>query len=155
MSASLKRFRRGLIALAAISVVGVTGYRLAGWSFLDSVYMVSMVFSTVGLGEPHALSPELKIFTTLLMIFGVAAVFYIVGGLLQMMFEGEINRAVGMRRASREIEQLHGHVVVCGFGRMGEILAREYVSMLPWKTWPCAFQERKSFLTIANTVQSV
>ncbi len=125
MSSSLKRFRRGLVALVIISLAGVAGYRLAGWSLLDSIYMVSMVFSTVGLGSPYELSPELKIFTTLLMIFGVSAVFYIVGGLLQMMFEGEINRAVGMRRAGREIKQLHGHVVICGFGRMGEILARE------------------------------
>jgi voltage-gated potassium channel len=40
-----------------------------------------------------------------------------------MMAEGEVNRALGLRRVTWEIEHLSGHVVVCGFGRMGEILA--------------------------------
>ncbi len=40
-----------------------------------------------------------------------------------MMTEGEIERALGLRRMSRDIERLSGHVIVCGFGRMGSILA--------------------------------
>ena len=42
-----------------------------------------------------------------------------------MMTEGEINRALGLRRVSREIQRLTDHVIVCGFGRMGETLAGE------------------------------
>ena len=42
-----------------------------------------------------------------------------------MVLEGEVNRALGSRRASKEIERLTGHVVICGFGRMGEIVAGE------------------------------
>jgi len=121
----LNRLRIGLMILAIIFVMAVCGYWGSGWSLLDSIYMVAMVLSTVGLGEVHELSPELKVFTTLLMVVGVAAVFYIVGGALQMMFEGEINRAVGLHRAGREIGHLNEHVIICGFGRMGEILAGE------------------------------
>jgi len=42
-----------------------------------------------------------------------------------MMAEGEINRALGLRRVTKGIERLRDHVVLCGFGRMGEILAGE------------------------------
>ena len=42
-----------------------------------------------------------------------------------MMTEGEIDRALGLRHASRGIKRLSDHVVLCGFGRMGEILAQE------------------------------
>ena len=42
-----------------------------------------------------------------------------------MMAEGEINRALGMRRTRKEIDRLSGHVVICGFGRMGETVAGE------------------------------
>jgi voltage-gated potassium channel len=42
-----------------------------------------------------------------------------------MMAEGEIDRALGLHRVSREIDRLSGHIVICGFGRMGEILAHE------------------------------
>lgn len=123
----LKRLRIGLAILAIIFVVAVGGYTLAGWSLLDAVYMVVLTLSTVGLEEVHDLSnsPWLEAFTILVIVFGVTAAFYIVGGFVQMMAEGEINRALGMRRATREIERLSGHVVVCGFGRMGEILAGE------------------------------
>lgn len=44
---------------------------------------------------------------------------------MQMVAEGEINRALGMRRATRDIEKLKGHVIICGFGRIGQILADE------------------------------
>jgi len=122
---SMKRMRAGLVILGIISLVGVFGYRLAGWSWLDSVYMVVITLSTVGYKEVGSLTPALQIFTCLVIVFGVSTTLYIVGGLLQMMFEGEINRALGMRRVSREIERLRDHVIICGFGRMGEILAGE------------------------------
>jgi len=121
---SLKRLRLGLLVLATIFVLAVFGYWLLfKWSLLDAVYMVVITLSTVGYKEVHALGPSEQAFTMVVIIFGVSTALYIVGGLLQMMFEGEINRAVGMRRVSREIEHLHDHVVICGFGRMGEILA--------------------------------
>ncbi len=121
----LKRFRTGLAALGVIFVLSVCGYWVAGWTLLDSVYQVVLVLSTVGLEEAHDLSdsPALKIHTILVMVFGVSAVFYILGGLIQMMTEGDINRALGMLRLDQKIEQLRGHTIVCGFGRMGEILA--------------------------------
>ncbi len=140
----LKRLRTGLTILGIITVVGVVGYMAAGWNILDAVYMVATVLSTVGLAEVRELdSWQLKVFTTLLMIFGVATVFYIVGGLLQMMFEGEINKAVGMRRATREIELLRDHVIICGFGRMGEILAEQL------------HRENKSFVIIDRDPERV
>jgi voltage-gated potassium channel len=127
MSPSLRRLRIGLVILAIIFLVAVSGYRLAGWSWLDSVYMVVVTLSTVGYKEVRDVSnsPALELFTILVIIFGVSTALYIVGGLVQMMAEGEINRALGVRRATREIERLHGHTVICGFGRVGEILAEQ------------------------------
>ena len=123
----LRRLRIGLATLAAIFITAVLGYRLAGWGWLDSVYMVVTTLAMVGyrddIGGP--MSPALHVFTIFLIVFGVSTAFYILGGLFQMMAEGEINRALGLRRVTREIEQLADHVIVCGFGRMGEILAGE------------------------------
>jgi voltage-gated potassium channel len=44
---------------------------------------------------------------------------------MQMVVDGELNKALGARRMNREIERLADHTIVCGFGRMGSILARE------------------------------
>jgi len=51
----LKRLRTGLTILAIIAVVGAAGYRVAGLSLLDAIYMVATVLSTVGLAEVNKL----------------------------------------------------------------------------------------------------
>jgi voltage-gated potassium channel len=84
-----------------------------------------MVVSTVGMEEVRDLSssPGLQLFTTGLIVVGVSTALYIIGAFVQMMTQGEINRALGLQRVSREIRRLGDHVILCGFGRMGEILA--------------------------------
>jgi voltage-gated potassium channel len=125
MTSPLQRLRIGLVVLAIIFLVAVSGYSLAGWDLIDSVYMVVVTLSTVGYREADKMTPGLELFTILVIIFGVSTALYIVGGLVQMMAEGEINRALGVRRATREIQRLNGHTVICGFGRVGEILAQQ------------------------------
>jgi len=124
-TAPLKRLQIGLAILAAIFVVAVLGYWLAGWDLLDAVYMVVVTLSSVGYREAGPMSPALKVFTILLIVFGVSTALYLLGGLFQMMAEGELNRALGLRRVTREIASASGHVILCGFGRMGETLAGE------------------------------
>jgi voltage-gated potassium channel len=121
----LKRLRVGLATLAAIFLIAVVGYKLAGWSWLEAVYMVVVTLSTVGFRETGEMSAGLEAFTILVIVFGVSTALYVLGGFFQMMTEGEIDRALGLRRVSRGIKQLSNHVIVCGFGRMGEILAGE------------------------------
>ena len=42
-----------------------------------------------------------------------------------MVMEGELEKKLGERRRNKEVESLRGHAVICGFGRMGQIIARE------------------------------
>jgi voltage-gated potassium channel len=125
MTGPLARLRFGFTTLGVIFCVAVLGYRLAGWDWLDSVYMVVTTVSTVGFREMGPMTPWLQVFTILVIVFGVSTSFYILGGFVQMVLEGEVNRALGRRRVGREIERLAGHVVICGFGRMGEVVAAE------------------------------
>lgn len=128
MKPPLARLRVGLVILAVIFVIGVFGYWLGGGSLLDSIYMVVTTLSMVGYNDQVGgieMTPAVRVFTIVVIVFGVSTALYIVGGIFQMMTEGEINRALGMRRVSREIKRLSGHVIICGFGRVGEIVATE------------------------------
>ncbi len=122
----LNRLRRGLIILGATIVVAVCAHKwLSGGTWLDALYMVVITISSVGYTETSQLSPGLQLFFILLILIGMSAVGYTLGGLLQLITAGEIQRALELRRMSRNISQLSGHVILCGYGRMGQILASE------------------------------
>lgn len=126
MRGSLRRIITGLVFFVSTLVVAVLGYVAAGWSFLDALYMVVITIFGVGYGEVQPLaSPGLKVFTILVIVAGTSAAVYSVGGFVQLITAGELHRALGARRMTRGIETLTNHVIICGFGRIGQTLARE------------------------------
>ena len=111
---------------ALTCVVGVVGYLIAGWSLLDAIYMVVITVFSVGYGEVRTLQdPGLKIFTIWIIIAGCSSGIYVVGGFVSMIAEGEINKALGGRRMTKEIEKLSNHTIICGYGRVGQMLAKD------------------------------
>jgi voltage-gated potassium channel len=122
-------FRRILVGTVffIITIFGaIAGYTIAGWTLLDAVYMVIITIFGVGYGEVRPVdSPALKIFTILVIIAGTSSAVYMVGGFVQMVTEGEINRALDARRMTKGIDTLQQHVIICGFGRIGQILAKK------------------------------
>jgi voltage-gated potassium channel len=122
----LTRVILGSLFFCATLIAAVVGYVLSGWPLLDAVYMVVITVFGVGYGEVRPIdTPHLRILTICIIVAGTSAVVYVVGAFIQMMTEGEINKVLGVRRMNRGIESLHRHVIICGFGRMGQILARQ------------------------------
>lgn len=125
MKSPLKRVRTGAIVLCGVILAAVVAYRIAGRGWLDALYMVVITISTVGYGEASRLSPGQQWLTMGVIVFGISAAVFALGGFIQMMMEGEIERALNVGRTTRAIEHLERHVVLCGFGRVGRILAKE------------------------------
>jgi voltage-gated potassium channel len=113
--------------MLALVTMGATGYMtIEGWSLLDSLYMTIITLGTVGFREVHDLSPYGKVFTITLIIFGVSVLGYIVGSLAQIMFEGQIQRIIGRKKVEKKIESLTDHYIICGFGRIGALICKEF-----------------------------
>ncbi|MAT69148.1 MAG: potassium channel protein [Planctomycetaceae bacterium] len=126
MSTPLRRLFAGLLFFVIVCVLATLGYIAAGWNPMDAVYMVIITIFGVGYGEVQPVqSPGLRVLTISLIIAGYGTAIYIVGGFVQMVTEGEINRALNKRKMTRGIEQLTGHAIVCGYGRSGKILAKQ------------------------------
>ena len=126
MQGPFQRIFIGTIFFATTILIAVIGYTLAGWSLLDAIYMVVITIFGVGYGEVKPIdSPALKIFTIFMILAGTTSAIYLVGGFVQMVMEGEVNRALNARRMNHKLETLEQHVIICGFGRIGQILARE------------------------------
>lgn len=120
----LRRILVGFGIMLCIVFTAVLGYVIAGWSWLDALYMVVITVSGVGYGEVKPVETySLRWLTILLIVLGYAAAIYTVGGFAQMVIDGELRRVLGVRRMHKEIDRLDQHVVICGFGRMGKQLA--------------------------------
>ena len=117
----------GLLVL--LPIVGTAGYMIIeGWGFLDALYMTVTTITTVGFREVQPLDDAGKIFTILLAIFGIGAIFYGFISLFQFVLEGELGMLLGVRRMKGQIENLKDHYILCGFGRVGEEIAREFAN---------------------------
>tara|TARA_R110002049_G_scaffold4601_5_gene32587 strand:+ start:816685 stop:817623 length:939 start_codon:yes stop_codon:yes gene_type:complete len=107
-------------------LIATLGYRLAGWDWIDSIYMVTITIFGVGYGEVNSIDETwLKVFTIVIIFAGCSSLIYVIGGIVQMLTEGEIERMLGNRVQTREIDQLSDHTIICGYGRVGQMLAEE------------------------------
>jgi len=111
--------------LLAILVLGSLGFVwLERWSFFDALYMTVTTLTTVGGGEPRPLSRLGRAYNMVLILAGMGVMFYIVTSLARLVVEGEIRAALGKRKLATKIRKLKDHYIICGFGRIGEIIAR-------------------------------
>lgn len=117
-----RHLRFGLAALVVILVTGTVGYVILGFSVLDATYQTVTTVSTVGFREVHPLSTAGQIFTIALILVGVGTALYVFTQLLEAVVKGQIAELVGRRRMDRRIARMSGHVIVCGFGRVGRNL---------------------------------
>lgn len=123
------KFRYSLVVLFLVIATGTIGYQVVqGWNWVDSLYMTIITLSTVGFREVHEMTPAGKMFTMFLVIFGVGSVAYVIKNGTQAMFEGELRNVLGRRKLKKNIGSLKGHYVVCGYGRMGRIIAKEFLA---------------------------
>jgi voltage-gated potassium channel len=123
----IRHLKISMAVLLALVTLGVGGYMtIEGWSPLDALYMTVITLGTVGFREVHDLSPHGKMFTITLIIFGVSVLGYIVGSLAQIMFEGQIQRIIGRKKVEKKIESLRDHYIICGFGRIGQLICKEF-----------------------------
>src|SRR4030042_2793220 len=116
---------RGLGVLLLVVLAGTIGYELIeGWPFLDSLYMAVITITTVGYAELHPLATAGQIFTIFLLLGGVGTAFYILTSLVRYIIEGEFGFRIGRQRMEAKIRRLDNHFIVCGYGRVGETIAR-------------------------------
>ncbi len=116
----------GVIFVLLVASLAVIGYTSLGWSLGDAIYMVVVTIFTVGYEEVHAVdSIALRTITELLIVFGCTGMIFLTGALVQVVTLAQVQLVFGQKRMSRQIEALRGHVIICGFGRIGLMLARE------------------------------
>jgi len=98
------------------------------WQVFDALYMTIITLATVGFREVHELSPEGKIFTIVLIISGTGIIAYTLSSLIQFTLEGQLRKILGRKKLESRIGKLRDHYIICGYGRIGHLICREFQS---------------------------
>lgn len=119
-----------LLAFGSVPVLligfGTVGYHLIeGWSWFYSFYAAVITLSSIGYGERNPLSTEGRVFTIVLALGGIFTVAIAVTEVLSTVVTGELRDFVGRWRMRRRIEALEQHVIVCGYGDVGQHVCAE------------------------------
>ena len=114
-----------ILYFVTLAAVGSIGFYVIGgdqWSWIDSLYMTIITLSTVGYGEVHTLTGAGKIWSILIIIFGVSGIGALIRTLNEEFIQLELFRKNTMMKT---ISKLKNHYVICGYGRMGAVIAKE------------------------------
>ncbi len=117
-----RRLRLATATVVLVLVAGTIGYLILGLGFVDALYQTVITVSTVGYREVGTVDTEYKFFTMALVLLGAGSVLYTIGVLLETLVEGRLTSEFGRRRMARNIENLQGHTIVCGWGQVGQAI---------------------------------
>ena len=122
----LRNLALGIGFTLTIMALATLSYIMAGWTFGDAFYMVVMTVYTVGYGEVHAIdTPLLRGITIGTIVFGCTGMIFVTGALVQLITVSQLTQIFGLKRMNTRIDQLKDHVIICGFGRLGSVLAQD------------------------------
>jgi voltage-gated potassium channel len=112
---------RSVILGLSVLGLGTVGYMaIEDQSALTAFYMTTITVTTVGFREAFPLSPAGQAFTILLAFGGIGVILVIASEFARVMLDTDIRRMIGIRRDLTMIKKLSNHIVVLGYGRMGQ-----------------------------------
>jgi voltage-gated potassium channel len=114
------------VALLVLVIAGGSvGYVItddkAPW---DAFYMTVLALTTVE--SPAHLSRAGQAFTVVLLLGGVGAALYTFTLLATVVVEGGLPKRLQRRRQERMLESITDHFIICGYGRIGSIVAQQF-----------------------------
>jgi voltage-gated potassium channel len=110
-----------------VTAGGALGYMaIEGWGPWDAFYMTIISVTTVGYREVHPMSRAGEAWTALVLVSGVSTLFYTATLIMSLVVEGGLHRKLGSRRFNRMLDELTQHFIICGYGRIGSIIADEF-----------------------------
>jgi voltage-gated potassium channel len=110
--------------LVSVAVFGTVGYTLTErWSVWHAFYVTVLGITTVDL-PPMSRGGE--VFTVFLLVAGVGATLYTFTLLATVVVEGGLPKRLQRRREARMLETISDHFIICGYGRIGSIVAEQF-----------------------------
>ena len=118
-------FQLSLLALLLIVLIASLGYALFfKRPIFDAFYFTLITLTTIGYSEmPNMAQPE-RIYTIAVILIGYATFAVALSLFIKMIVEGEIRNIWEKRKMRKQIDQMQDHIILCGYGRMGQVISR-------------------------------
>ncbi len=124
LASPIRNLIAGVIFVTSVMIASTLAYMSQGWSLSDAAYMVVLTVYTVGYDEVRPIdTAALRGITVTLIVTGCTGMIFLTGTLIQLITVSQFQAFFGTRRMQKEIDQLNGHVIICGYGRIGQSLA--------------------------------
>jgi voltage-gated potassium channel len=112
-----------LLGMFGIFFLGTAGYVLIdGVNWFDAFYMTAITLATVGFQEVWKMSDLAHAWTIVIMFTGIGLFFLIAGHIAQQAMDLKRYRRY---RMTKNVQKLKDHFILCGYGRMGQAIAKE------------------------------
>ncbi len=136
--------KRIISLLLLLAMIGMIGIRLiTGDDWVECLFVAVITLTTVGYKEPAGLETAGKLFIIVYLICGLGVFTYSITQLGQWFASGEAHKLRMRQRMNKSIKKLSKHYIICGLGRMGQVIA-EYLE-----------EHRKPFVIIDNDEQRI
>ena len=124
----LRRLVTLLAALTALTLVGGAvlshSEHVSWWKGIN--WAVDIIATTGSLGEPKTIVGEMT--KVVLISFGLGTLFYLLVTFVELFVAGHMTGLLEVWRMERRIEDLEDHYLICGFGRVGQQVARDFIA---------------------------
>ena len=119
-----------VIGFAAVMAVGAVGYKQLGGpvvTWMDALYMTFLMVATIGYGAGIEIfhHPENEIFTMAIAFSGIGIMTYFFSSVTALVLASDFDKTMRRRRMEKALKKIHGHYILCGFGRVGRNVAQE------------------------------
>ncbi len=125
LTSPIRHFIFAIVYINVVIAVATIAFEYAGWSLGDAFYFVIVTVFTVGFDEVHPVDTVLlRTITISTIVFGCTGVFFLSGALVEFITLNHLDQFFGVKRMTTQIDRLKDHVIICGFGRIGVMLAK-------------------------------
>ena len=117
-------FAIGLIL--SLLTVGVLGFKIiAGYNWIDALYMTVITIATVGYGEVAPLNDVSKLFTVFLILSSLGIIAFSLSVITEYIINKSNPKLIEGKKIQKMISNLKDHVIICGYGRNGKQVAKK------------------------------
>src|SRR3954453_6681085 len=121
----LRRIALLAVMLGGLLTAGTVGYsRTLGWNAWDSFVLSLGTIATLGAHSPERDAGAEGV-EVVLLILGAGTLGYALVTVTEFFVAGHLGGVLQRRRNQRRIDSLSAHYIICGYGRVGQQVARD------------------------------